>query len=316
MNEALELWETPNSKEIYLLAGWRQWADAGSVSSGLPQYLAQQAGARPIGEIHSDGFYLFQIPGTHHLLRPIVEFDQGYPKLLHHPRNDLFYAGNEERGLVFFIGDEPHLDIERYVRTFLEAARRLNVKKIIGFGGVFGEVPYQKERAVSCTYSLPRLKEQVKTLGVDLSNYQGGASIGSYVCRRAADQKMEYISFYAFVPLYDFSSTAQTVNSIRIENDYSAWLGVMQRVNYLLKLGMDFSDLEEKSRTLIQTLDTEIEELSKAAPELGIPEYFKKMNREFSEMPFVPQTTFGKKNFAAYLTILIDKKTPGAPPSA
>ena len=67
MSDAVEIWETPKAREIYMLAGWRQWADAGSISSGLPQYLIQQTGARHIGSIRSDGFYLFQFPGTHDL---------------------------------------------------------------------------------------------------------------------------------------------------------------------------------------------------------------------------------------------------------
>ena len=292
MTDALNLWELPTAKEIYMLAGWRQWADAGSVSSGLPEYLALQAGARPIGEIRPDGFYLFQIPGTHHLLRPLVTFEQGYPKSLQRSRNELFYAGDEERGLVFFIGDEPHLDIERYVAAFLDAARQLNVKRIIGFGGVYGEVPYDKERAVSCTFSLPRLKKQLSQLAVNFSDYEGGASISSYVCRRSAEKKVEFTSFYAFVPLYDFSDSGQMVNSIRIENDYMAWLGVMQRVNYLLNLGMDFSDLEDKSRQLIQSLDAEIAELSKGDSQPLIQEYFERIQAEFSETPFVPPDDF------------------------
>ena len=56
MKEALKVTEIPTSKEIYMLAGWRQWADAGSISSGLPRYLVQQTNARKIGEIHQDGF--------------------------------------------------------------------------------------------------------------------------------------------------------------------------------------------------------------------------------------------------------------------
>src|SRR5690606_5346996 len=68
MPDRVEIWEKPAAPEVYMLAGWRQWADAGSVSSGLPQYLIQQTGARKIGQIRPDGFYLFQIPGTHDLV--------------------------------------------------------------------------------------------------------------------------------------------------------------------------------------------------------------------------------------------------------
>jgi hypothetical protein len=77
MSEAVDLWERPQAKEVYMIAGWRQWADAGSISSGLPKYLVQQTNAHQIGKIRSDGFYLFQIPGTHDLVRPMVEFERG-----------------------------------------------------------------------------------------------------------------------------------------------------------------------------------------------------------------------------------------------
>ncbi len=236
MSEALDIWYKPESKELYMIAGWRQWADAGSVSSGLPEYLLQKTNARPVGTIHPDGYYLFQIPGTHNLLRPVVKFDEGYPESLEAQRNDLYFSGNEQRGLVFFLGDEPHLDIERYVADFLEAAETLGVKRIIGLGGVYGEVPYNKERSIISTFSLPGLKEQIKALAVNFSDYQGGASIGSFICRRAADKGIEYVSFYALAPLYDFSNLAQVTHAIRIEKDYLAWYGIMQRINYMLKM--------------------------------------------------------------------------------
>lgn len=288
----LEFSEIPQSEEIHMLAGWRQWADAGSVSSGIPEYLVQQTNARSIGMIPSDGFYLFQIPGTHHLLRPIIHYDEGFPRALESFRNEFFFSGNEKRGLVIFLGDEPHMDVERYVATFLDAAQKLGVKKIVGVGGVYGELPYDKDRFITGAYSMPRLKEQMKALAVSLSDYQGGASIDSFVCRRAAEREMDYMSFYAFVPLYDFSNPSQTGSSIRIENDYTAWLGLMQRINYLLKLGFDLSDLENKSRQLIEKLDHEIEQLIKNAPELGLRDYLQRLAKDFTETPFVPPDDF------------------------
>ena len=75
MSNELELFENPTAESIYMIAGWHQWADAGAVSSGLPYYLINHLNANKIGEINADGFYLFQIPGTHHLLRPDVKFE-------------------------------------------------------------------------------------------------------------------------------------------------------------------------------------------------------------------------------------------------
>ena len=72
MRDSLQLKEIPKADTIHMIAGWRQWADGGSISSGLPRYLVEEMGARKIGEIAAGGYYLFQIPGMHHLLRPVI----------------------------------------------------------------------------------------------------------------------------------------------------------------------------------------------------------------------------------------------------
>ena len=228
MSDVLDIWEKPEAKQIDMIIGWRQWADAGSISSGLPQYLIDQLDARPIGKINNNGFYLFQIPGTHHLVRPVVRFDKGYPIGLDTPRNELYYTGDSQRGLVIFLGDEPQLNPEGYVSAFLEAAKLLGVRRIISLGGVYGELPYDKERLVSSIYSMPHLKEEIDQLAVNLSDYQGGASIGSYICRRASEKEVEFVGFYAFVPMYDFSKLSQIGSPLRLNDDYAAWLSVMR----------------------------------------------------------------------------------------
>jgi proteasome assembly chaperone (PAC2) family protein len=288
MSEAVDLWETPQAEEIYMFTGWRQWADAGSISSGLPKYLIQETNAHKIGQIKSDGFYLFQIPGTHELVRPIVEFEKGYPKSLESRDNDLFYSGDQQKGLVFFTGEEPHLDAERYVEAIIKAADLLNVRRIISFGGVYGELPYDKERMVSAIYSLPELREEVESLGVNVSDYHGGASIGSYLCKRAGEQNKEFVGFYAFVPTYDFSKVSEISNTIRLENDFMAWLGVMRRVNYMLNLNLDLNDLEIRSEKLVKVVEDKVEELDSLAPQFGIREYLDRLSETFEERPFYP----------------------------
>ena len=288
MSETVDLWERPEAEEIYMIAGWRQWADAGSISSGLPHYLAQQTNARQIGQIRPGGFYLFQIPGTHDLVRPVVEFEKGYPKSLESRENTLFYSGDNRRGVVFFMGEEPHLDAERYVAAVLNAAKLLNVRRIVSFGGVYGELPYDKERLVSAIYSLPHMREEVESLGVNVSDYHGGASIGSYICKRAGERQTEFVGFYAFVPTYDFSKVSQIGNTIRLENDFMAWLGVMRRVNHMLKLDFDLSDLEQRSEKLVELVDAKVEELDGLAPQLGVREYMEQLSETFEEMPFYP----------------------------
>ncbi len=289
MSDAVTFYEKPEASDLVLLTGWRQWADAGSISSGLPLYLVQQLKAHQIGIIPPDGYYIFQIPGTHDLVRPVVKFDQGHPEYLQSRRNEFYFASpHAGPGLVIFLGDEPHLDIDRYVDTLLEAAQSLGVRRIVSFGGVYGELPYDKERPVAGIYSLSRLKEEMSAYAVDMSDYHGGASIGSYICKRAEEKGMEFVGFYAFVPTYDFSGIAQAGKAIRVETDYMAWLGVMRRVNHMLKLDFDLLDLEEKSRRLIKLIDTKVVEIEQANPQAGVRDYLKHLSDNFEENLFDP----------------------------
>jgi len=182
--------------------------------------------------------------------------------------------------------------VERYVSAILDAGRALKVRRIIGFGGVYGEVPFKKDRTISSNYSLESLKPEVDALGVNLSDYQGGASIGSYLCKRAGEAGIEYVSFYAFVPAYDFSRLGENGGSIRIENDYGAWLGVMKRLKTMLNLELDLDGLEVKYAQLIEAIDEKMREIDRANPDMQLPEYFKRLEEDFIEVTFNPSDEF------------------------
>ena len=212
MSDLFTLWEKPEAEEIVMLAGWRQWADGGSTSSGLPRYLAGHNKARKIGEISPDGYYLFQLPGAQQFLRPLVRHNKGLPETLNTQKNEFFYTESNGKGVVIFIGDEPHMDAERYTRAFLSAAKALNVSRIVQFGGVYAQVPYDLSRHIHAIFSMPQMAEELKALEVDFSGYQGPSSIGSYIAKRAGEQRTEVIGFlclYTDLPIWQHRRNAQ-----------------------------------------------------------------------------------------------------------
>ncbi|MCB0214334.1 MAG: PAC2 family protein [Anaerolineae bacterium] len=289
MNNLVDLWQTPQADEMFMIAGWRQWADAGAISSGLPQYLIDHTGAKKIGRIDPNGFYLFQIPGTHHLLRPEISFEQGYRTKLQRHKNELFYMGNPRKGLVIFLGDEPHLAIDHYVNAFFDAAEALQVKRIAALGGVYGAMPYDKDREISCVYSLPGLKGELAEYAVRFSDYEGGATIGAYMLDEAERRGLEFFVFYGFVPAYDLSQQETIpLQGMRIENDYKAWYDLMNRLNHMFGLEIDLTDLSNNSDELITSMEEKIEELEQKLPQLKVREYLEKITGDFTERPFSP----------------------------
>lgn len=288
MNPLVEFLDKPKSEDVVMIAGWRQWADAGDVSSALPMYLVEELGAHKIGQIRSDSFYLFQLPGTHDVFRPEIKLENGYRKELAHRKNEFYFAGNERKGVVIFVGDEPHLRIEEYADAFFTIARELNVRRVVALGGVYSAVPYDKDRQISCTYSQTKLKSELDEYAVNYSNYSGGVSIGSYLLDPAEKLGIEYIAFYAIVPMYDLSQLSPMLQGFSVEQDFKAWHDVMRRLNYMLKFQVDLADLERKSRDVIASVQDQIAALEEKTPGVDIREFFSKLAEEFEEPNFAP----------------------------
>jgi proteasome assembly chaperone (PAC2) family protein len=276
------------AEEKYMLAGWRQWADAGAISSNLPQYLIEHTSAKKIGQIKPHGFYLFQLPGTHHFLRPEIKLEDGYRHLLKVRKNDFFYTGNERKGLFIFLGDEPHMNVELYAETFFDAVETLGVKRVIVVGGVYGAVPYDKERQISCVFSLPRLKAELAEYAVRFANYEGGVSIGSYLADQAEQRGLEYIVWYAFVPAYDFSQLSPNLQGLVVENDFKAWYDLMRRFNHMAGLGLDLADLGRRSDELLTVMADKLDTLERRLPQHNLREYLAELTGDFVETPFIP----------------------------
>lgn len=288
MDRLVEITEKPVADEIAMIAGWEQWADAGAISSGLPPYLVERTGARQIGQIRPDGFYIFQIPGTHHFLRPEIKLEEGFRQSLTAHTNRIFYTGDERRGLAIFLGEEPHTNAERYAEAFLDAVEALGVKRVAALGGVYGAMPYDKARDVHCIYSLREMKEELSRYAVKFSDYEGGVTISTFIADRAERRGIEMFALYAFVPSYDFSQESSMFQGVRLENDFRAWHEVMRRLNYMFDLPIDLSDLKQRSEDLVTAMDERMVELEKQMPQLHVRTYLEKVAREFEEVPFLP----------------------------
>jgi proteasome assembly chaperone (PAC2) family protein len=288
MDDLVTLWERPTAKEMFMIAGWHQWADAGTISSELPQYLIEKLNARQIGEISTYGFYLFQVPGTHHFLRPQVKLEGGYRRSIEARTNEIYFAGDEERGLIIFLGHEPQLNAEEYADAFLDLVEELEVQRVAILGGVFGPVPFDKDREIACVYSLPQMRPELDTYAVRFSDYEGGATIGTFIADRAEERELELLVFYGLVPAYDFTSVVDHHQSLRIERDFKAWYDIMRRLNHMFGLTLDLGELEEQSEVLLSSVRERIHEMNEQTPEVDLHQFIAQMAEDYAERPFVP----------------------------
>ncbi|MEM7801190.1 MAG: PAC2 family protein, partial [Chloroflexota bacterium] len=243
-----------------------------------------------IGEIKDDGYYIFQIPGTHHLMRPVVNLGEGQRKSLEKPVNEIYFTGDEEKGLVIFTGDEPHLNIERYGEAFFGLVKELEIERVAVVAGVYGSMPYDRDREIGCIFSLDRMRTELDRYAVRYSNYQGGASIGTFLLDQATEKEIEYFGFYGFSPAYQFPTDSESQNpqGLRVEHDYKAWYDILVRLEHMFKFGFNLNELHQESQNLIDMLDGKVAELEQELPQLNLRDYFASLDAEFTERSFFP----------------------------
>ena len=248
----------------YMIAGWRrQWSDGGEISSGLPRYLIDQTGAKRIGEFSpevSKMCYPFQVPGTHDMYRPRVEYKDGLPTEEMRRENYFYDAGN---GLIIFLGEEPWSRMDIYAAAFFKGISQLGVSQTVAVEGYNGATPPEMERSVSCIYSHAHMKEWLEKFGVRFSNYgsqsRSGPTIGMALVTLAHYQFTEFEIFRlgAMAPMYPFLTGKN--DPLGISKDHRSFYDIMRRLNSMFKLDISLTELmtlgDSESRELEQALE-------------------------------------------------------------
>ncbi len=264
-----------------MIAGFNQWANAGNVSSGIPEYLIEKLKARRVGHIRKNDFYIYQMSGSHYMFRPPVKYVDGYEEYYQEePVNDFHYAEINEKGLVIFIGTEPNQHEDTYVNTFLDSAKELGVNRIIVPTGVGFEVPFDKERLISCTFSLKQMREELEDYAVTFSNYDRNAIIGMVINHYCMKRGIEFVGMTARTPSYQLSLT--------IFSDKRAIYDILRRIRHMFGISLDLSDLEKESEQQNSDFSNSIKKLCLENPDLEpqITTYMEQIRERFNEVRF------------------------------
>jgi predicted ATP-grasp superfamily ATP-dependent carboligase len=286
-NDLLVLEEniTIPEKPAFMIAGFYQWANAGNVSSGIPEYLIEKLQAKKIGHIHKGDFYIFQLPISHYLFRPSVKYVEGHEEdYQEEPINDFYYAEIDGKVLIIFIGTEPNQREDVYVNTLIDGAIQLGVKRIVIPAGVGGEIPFDKERLVSCTYSLKQMQEELKDYTVTFSNYDRNATIGMVINHHCKERSIESVRMSARTPSYELQLT--------LPSDKRAIYDILRRIRYMFGVNLDLSDLERESKQQNSDFQNALKRFCIDNPELEpqITKYMEQVEKEFKELRFSEPT--------------------------
>ena len=251
--DKLKIYKKPKLNKSRLLLGFTGWMDGGDVSTGTVKCLIDKLKAQKLAEIEPKGFYIYSFPGSMEitaLFRPHTQIKNGVIESYEIPSNTFYYS--EQSNLVLFLGKEPNLNWEEYIECIFSICADFDVELIYFIGSVAGLVPHTREPRLFCSVSESGLKEKFQHYGVKFTNYEGPASIITYLTANCSKRNIQMVSLVAAIPAYVQGNNPKCIEA------------VTRRIAGMLDLEVDLSNLTAVS----EEFEKKLHEVVAEQPEL------------------------------------------------
>ena len=264
----------PKLRRPHMVCGISGWVDGGEASTGSVRYLIRKLKAKRFAEIPIEKFHIFQIPGQPSL-RPQVRIEDGILKEHRLPENQFFYCvnPNTDNDLILFLGSEPNLNWQEYIDSILSIAHEFAVARMYFLGGVLDKTPHTKEPSVSCTCSSEEVKEEMRKYGVRFGSYEGPGTFGTTLLHICQKRKVPVVSIMTRATYYPEFNIAIPRNPRSIS-------ALVSRLNSMLSLGIDISDLEREAVEIETKLGT------MASHDPKFQAYIEDLEKDFIEVKY------------------------------
>jgi len=199
----LNVFQRPKLNSPRLLLGFFGWMDGNDVSTGTIKYLIEKLQAEELAHLEPEGFYIYNFPGPMEisaLFRPYTKIENGIIQTYEAPINEFFY--DEKNNLILFIGKEPNFSWQEYVDYIFSICSQFGVIQIYFIGSIAGLVPHTREPRFLCSVSDETIKASLQQHGIRFINYEGPASIGTYLMVRASQENLRMLSLITEIPAY------------------------------------------------------------------------------------------------------------------
>ena len=268
-SERLKILKSPTLRNPRLLLGFSGWMDGGDVSTGTIQSLVDKLDAEKCAEIEPDSFYIYSFPGTMEitaLFRPHTKISDGLIETCKIPTNTFYVS--EQSDLILFSGKEPSLNWKEFADCIFSVCEDFGVKMIYFIGSVAGLVPHTREPRLFCSVSDAGLKDTFQHYGVKFTNYEGPASIITYLTATCGQRDLSMVSLVATIPAYVQGNNPKCIEA------------VTRRLAGMLDLEVDLRDLAATSEDFEKKLVDVIQE----QPELA--ENIQKLEEDYDNEIF------------------------------
>ena len=258
----LTIYSTPELNSPVLLCGFSGWADAASAASGALRYLQIKRPGRRIASFDADSIYNYTST------RPLTLFDGQGRRKIEWPSLEMsaIEVPEARRDLVVLLGPEPDLRWRDWVRTLFDYARQLQVSAVLTFGAFLAQVHFAGPVSLTGISFDPWMKEQLRQLGIEDSDYQGPTGITTVILREAAERGIPAASVWAAAPSY-LSSTSNPKLA-------AALLGIAERL-----IGQEL--WKDELETAGREMERKVQDALRSRPDLV--DFLKQLRGESAE---------------------------------
>jgi proteasome assembly chaperone (PAC2) family protein len=252
--EKLRIFGGVNFRAPRLVMGLSGWMDGGEVSTGAIKVLADKLYGRRFAEIEHEGFYIYNFPGAMEvtaLFRPHCRIKKGIIREFEFPDNAFFAAENED--LILFTGKEPNMNWVDFADCFFGLCHECRVRQVYFVGSVAGLVPHTRDPRLFCSVSDAQMKPRFESYGIKFSDYEGPASVITYLTTKARENEVEMASIVAAVPAYVQGGNPKCI------------VAVVRRIAGILGVHVELDDLQ----TAADEFEKKLTEAVQEEPELA-----------------------------------------------
>jgi predicted ATP-grasp superfamily ATP-dependent carboligase len=222
----------PELRDPHAFVSLRPWVDVGRVGSLTFRSLERYLQAQDLAKLTRPGIFF-----DFTRYRPTIYNQEGQRKV-DVPNVTVRYAkGPGENDFLFLHVLEPHMNGEGFVTSVVKLLEKFEVKRYCLVGGMYDLVPHTKPLLITGSATGERTLEQVRSLNVQPSSYEGPTSITALISQEASKLGIETMGLVAHLPQY-----------AQLEEDHAGRLCLLETLSKLYGFNMDMERIRERAR--------------------------------------------------------------------
>jgi len=216
----------------HAFATLRPWVDVGSVGRLSFRSLERHLQAQELAKLSRPGtFFDFT------RYRPTIYTVEGQRQVTIPTVHVRYARGPGDNDFIFLHLLEPHMNGEGYVHSIVKLLEKFNVKRYCLLGAMYDLVPHTRPILVTGSATGETTLQQVQSLGVHSSSYEGPTSIASLISQEATNLGIETMGLIAHLPQY-----------AQMDVDHAGRLRLLELLCKLYDFDMDLERVQMRAK--------------------------------------------------------------------